>query len=158
MKTLATAASLLSLAAASYATTCRCGPYDACWPSNSDWAALNATVGGRLIATIPMGSPCHDTTVLPFHNITNGYNATACQVVRDGWRIPEYMQNFPSSIMAPYYDHRSCNPFDPPSTLCQIGNYVRLAINVTEKADIVAALRFVKLHNIRLVIKNTGHE
>ncbi|TEY32892.1 hypothetical protein BOTCAL_0709g00010 [Botryotinia calthae] len=38
---------------------CRSTPGDASWPSPADWAALNKTVGGRLLAPIPIGAPCH---------------------------------------------------------------------------------------------------
>lgn len=40
--------------------TCKCFPGDSCWPSEQEWDTFNATVGGRLIKTIPLGSPCHD--------------------------------------------------------------------------------------------------
>ncbi|KKY37574.1 putative isoamyl alcohol [Diaporthe ampelina] len=41
---------------------CRCLPGDACWPATSSWDSLNTTVGGKLIATVPIGSVCHDPT------------------------------------------------------------------------------------------------
>lgn len=63
-----------------------------------------------------------------------------------------------SSIMANVWANASCDPFTDPSTPCLLGNYVRYAINVTEPAHIVAGLEFVKKHNVRLVIRNTGHE
>lgn len=39
---------------------CKCFPGDACWPRPDEWSRLNKTVDGRLIATVPLGSPCHD--------------------------------------------------------------------------------------------------
>lgn len=50
-------------------STCRCMPGDLCWPDEDTWMGLNKSVGGRLIATIPLGSPCHDPT----------YDAQACR-------------------------------------------------------------------------------
>lgn len=41
---------------------CKYLPDDADWPSQDEWGTLNSTVGGRLVATIPLGSPCHDPT------------------------------------------------------------------------------------------------
>lgn len=41
---------------------CKYLPGDANWPSQDEWAALNSSVGGRLIATSPLGSACHDPT------------------------------------------------------------------------------------------------
>jgi hypothetical protein len=59
-------------------TTCKCYPGDACWPSDADWAALNSSVSGRLISTVPLGAPCHDPT----------YNAAACAAFQAGYNIP----------------------------------------------------------------------
>ncbi|KAK3308326.1 uncharacterized protein B0T15DRAFT_490914 [Chaetomium strumarium] len=42
--------------------TCRVLPGDTDWPSHAEWARLNETVGGRLIATVPLASACHDPT------------------------------------------------------------------------------------------------
>ena len=37
---------------------CRAFPGDVEWPSAAAWKALNLTVGGRLIAGVPLGRPC----------------------------------------------------------------------------------------------------
>lgn len=63
----------------SYSPSCRCLPGDDCWPSPQEWARLNATVQGRLIATVPLGAPCHDPT----------YNATECSYLQAEWPFPE---------------------------------------------------------------------
>jgi len=39
-----------------------------------------------------------------------------------------------------------------------LGKYVSYSINVTGADDVVAGIKFAKANNIRLVIKNTGHE
>ncbi len=53
-------------------------PDDEGWPSASKWAELNATVGGRLIQTVPIGSVCHD----PW------YDEAACSTLRANWTDP----------------------------------------------------------------------
>ncbi|PWW74392.1 FAD-binding domain-containing protein [Tuber magnatum] len=60
--------------------------------------------------------------------------------------------------MAPFYANRSCDPFTPIDSPCQVGAYIRYAINVTEPADIIAGIEFAKKNNVRLVIRNTGHD
>lgn len=60
-------------------TQCRCYPGESCWPSQAEWAALNSSVGGRLVATVPLGSPCHDPT----------YNATVCKSLQENWLLPQ---------------------------------------------------------------------
>jgi hypothetical protein len=54
---------------------CKCFPGDPCWPSDSEWDRLNSTVDGRLIATVPLGSPCHDPS----------FNAEECKHLQSEW-------------------------------------------------------------------------
>jgi hypothetical protein len=52
---------------------CKCYPGDTCYPSSTEWAKLNATVDGNLLAALPPTAPCY--------NSVDGiptYNATAC--------------------------------------------------------------------------------
>jgi hypothetical protein len=44
------------------APSCRYLPGDVGWPTAAQWNNLNSTVGGRLVTTYPLGSPCHDPT------------------------------------------------------------------------------------------------
>lgn len=60
--------------------------------------------------------------------------------------------------MNPAFQNQSCDPFTPTDQPCELGNYVSYSINVTEAADVVAGIKFAAEKNIRLVIKNTGHE
>jgi hypothetical protein len=39
-----------------------------------------------------------------------------------------------------------------------MGNYVAYAINVSTWEDVAAGVKFAQQNNIRLVIKNSGHE
>ena len=60
--------------------------------------------------------------------------------------------------MQSFFANQSCDPFTPRSTPCQLGNYVRYAVDVSTVADVQAAVWFAQLLNIRLVVRNTGHE
>ncbi|KAL8757325.1 MAG: hypothetical protein Q9199_002309 [Rusavskia elegans] len=60
--------------------------------------------------------------------------------------------------MAPFFANQSCDPFLPQTSPCEIGNYINYAVNVTEPSDIVKGVAFATEHNIRLVIRNTGHD
>ncbi|GAB1314565.1 6-hydroxy-D-nicotine oxidase [Madurella fahalii] len=128
--------------------TCKCFPGDACWPSEHEWDAFNRTVGGRLIKTIPLGSPCHDPH----------YNEALCEEVRAQWKLAPTHLVSPSSIQAAIFANASCDPFTPRSSACLLGNYVHYAVNVTGPEEIASTIRFAKKRNIRLVIKNTGHD
>ena len=60
--------------------------------------------------------------------------------------------------MQAYFANQSCDPFTAESSPCLVGNYVRYAINVTTSDDLIAGVKFASKNNIRLVIRNTGHE
>lgn len=60
--------------------------------------------------------------------------------------------------MNPAVQNQSCNPYTPTGRPCELGNYASYSINVTGAEDIIAGITFAKEKNVRLVIKNTGHE
>ncbi|KAI0896946.1 FAD-binding domain-containing protein [Annulohypoxylon nitens] len=135
---------------------CRTIPGDASWPSLADWASLNDTVDGRLVATIPIAAPCHNF----FSDSTNisTYNQAECAALRDAWFYPETHLPSSSSPMAYSFSNNSCNPWLEQNTSCTIGSHVLYTVNVTDISDLQEGLDFVKRHNIRLVIRNTGHD
>jgi hypothetical protein len=55
---------------------CRVIPGDVAWPLQWNWMALNASVDGRLIKTIPAAAPCH---IGPY------YNASRCATISAAW-------------------------------------------------------------------------
>lgn len=67
-------------------------------------------------------------------------------------------ERLPAEIMNPYYQNQSCDPFSPTSLSCTLGNYVVYSVNVSSAQDAIAGIKFARDNNIRLVIKNTGHE
>ncbi|KAK4493712.1 hypothetical protein PRZ48_014897 [Zasmidium cellare] len=60
--------------------------------------------------------------------------------------------------MAPYFTNNSCNPFLEPTAPCTLGNLAVYAVNATCTEDIAKTMDFVRRHNIRLTIRNTGHD
>jgi hypothetical protein len=60
--------------------------------------------------------------------------------------------------MAPLFANQSCDPFTAESKACLLGNYVNYAINVTNVNDVINGINFSTNHNVRLVVRNTGHE
>ncbi|KAL2126018.1 hypothetical protein VTI74DRAFT_1951 [Chaetomium olivicolor] len=127
---------------------CKCFPGDRCWPSSNDWNKLNQTVGGRLIATVPLAEACHNPN----------YDPVRCKTLQDEWQNPATHMDDSASVMAPFFANQSCDPFTAQSKPCTLGNYVRYAVEAQSAADITAAIQFAKSHNIRFVIRNTGHD
>lgn len=62
------------------------------------------------------------------------------------------------SIDSPWFQNQSCDPFTPTTQPCVLGSYVSYSISVESAQDVVAGINFARDHNVRLVIKNTGHE
>ncbi|GLA82316.1 hypothetical protein AtubIFM56815_006500 [Aspergillus tubingensis] len=143
--------SLLPIAVASTGSSCRCFPGDACWPSTQDWDTFNATLGGRLIATVPAASVCHyNSTFLP-------YDAAACEELLAVWNETRTHYETSYSPMAPWFANFSCDPYLP-DTPCTIQPLVRYAVNASSAQDYQATIEFATKHNIRLVVRNTGHD
>lgn len=132
--------------------TCRCYPDDKCWPSTADWESFNQTLGGKLIQTVPIASPCHDT----FPGVS--YDAAACADIQENWVRPALHDMTTHSTMAPIFANESCDPFTGRDAQCIIGSYVQYAVNATGASDYITTLDFARQRNIRLVIRNTGHD
>ncbi|KAL4879308.1 hypothetical protein BJY04DRAFT_193725 [Aspergillus karnatakaensis] len=130
------------------ADNCRCMPGDECWPSPATWSRFNQSIDGRLIATVPLGTPCHGAA----------YDEAACAALREEWTQPELHFETSSSIMAPFFANGSCDPFHPVDKPCTLDNYIVYAVNVSKPDHISEAIRFSTEHNIRTVIRNTGHD
>lgn len=139
---------LLAAATAAADQNCYCMAHQDCWPLATKWQSLNSTVQGRLVATVPIGTPCHDPT----------YDAAACAALQQQWTNPLTHIPSSSSIMQSYFANQSCDPFTDRTKPCTLGNYVAYAIKAQSTADVAAALAFAKANNIRVVVRNTGHE
>jgi FAD/FMN-containing dehydrogenase len=131
--------------------TCRCFPGDSCWPTDFEWGNFNDTIQGRLVATTPIASLCHDTEWAD-------YDAQGCAKLQSIWGLPATHYESSSSPMAPFASNMSCDPFTPRGVPCSFGNYVRYAVNASSIEHYRAALSFARQHNLRLVIRNTGHD
>ncbi|KAF8343329.1 FAD-binding domain-containing protein [Amanita rubescens] len=147
---------LLSHGSAKHPPSCRCLSYQPCWPSTSDFAQLESQLSVPLIKPIPPASACYP----PSH--PSGNCAAVQEHLTDAtWRsnLPGAMQilNFESyvfkngTIDACYYNTTLGYP-------CEQGNIPILGVEAQKVSDIQAAVRFAKKHNLKLIIKNTGHD
>ncbi|EFQ99475.1 6-hydroxy-D-nicotine oxidase [Nannizzia gypsea CBS 118893] len=130
---------------------CRCYPGEPCWPKQKQWDAFNSTIGGKLVATVPIGSPCHDSSFGPL-------DPTACTALKSKWNDPATHFTSSSSIMSPFFANASCDPFLSANTQCVTGTYVQYAVAATSTDDFQKTIAFAKDRNLRLVVRNTGHD
>ncbi|GAB1319752.1 hypothetical protein MFIFM68171_09962 [Madurella fahalii] len=130
---------------------CKAFPGDASWPSQSVWDSFNTTLDGALIKTVPLAAPCYSNWPQ--------YDPVACQHVRDNWLSPHFHVDDPTSAMFPIFQGRTCMPTDDPdSSNCTLGGYASYSVAVTKVRHIQLALNFARNTNVRLVVKNTGHD
>ncbi|KAI9642736.1 long-chain fatty acid-CoA ligase [Ciborinia camelliae] len=127
---------------------CRILPHDLTWPSSEAWLQLNFTVNGKLIHNIPLGSPCH----LP------NYDRARCESLKEAWIWPSEYLSSPSTIMSPYFQNATCDPWTPKENPCILGNEPEYSIDVSSAQDVISGITFARKNNLRLVIKNTGHD
>ncbi|OLN87343.1 putative FAD-linked oxidoreductase-like protein 18 [Colletotrichum chlorophyti] len=142
------------------ALNCKCAPGDPCWPSNEAWASLNDTISGQLLKTVLPASVCYKDQP--------NYDAAACETVIAKWTTPTFHSSNPVSVHSPWFANNSCNPIYENGTStagdalagsrgCTMGRYPAYSVNVTRAEDVQAAIRFAVENNIRLNVKNTGH-
>ncbi|KAM5346286.1 hypothetical protein ACJ41O_009291 [Fusarium nematophilum] len=129
-------------------SSCHAIPGDPEWPSEHVWNELNTTVNGQLIKTLPIGHVCHDPT----------FDSAKCDEVKAKWDDPNWRTSLSESILSPSFANNSCDPMSPRDTPCDVGGYAQYSVNVTCPEDVSAALQFARNHNVRAVVKNTGHD
>jgi hypothetical protein len=141
-----------------------CQPGQACWPSNDDWLRFNSTLNGRLIAVRPWPEPCFGQP---------RPDPVQCQLVQAQYT------NGPARADQPGYaeidnwtycydgtSESDCtiNADVPqlsllaPLRTCGAGRVSPYAVNVGSAADVQKAIAFAKARNIKIVVKNTGHD
>ncbi|KAG5762513.1 hypothetical protein H9Q72_009392 [Fusarium xylarioides] len=138
---------------------CRCTIGESCWPSAKTWGSLNSTVDGHLIRYIPPGAVCYK-----YHP---SYSPIARDEVIKQWSESKFHSSDPASLHTEW-GNAGCTPVYENGTSiygdvetgtrgCSNGGLPAYVVNATTVDHGVAALEFAGEHNIRLVIKNTGH-
>ena len=137
----------------------------------SQWNAFNQSLSGKLIADVPPALPCYPGPA---------YNAEACAAIDIELTEQSFVSQDPIALS---YPTGSCPPINAtagspctiadrptdtcpngnhtaaaPAGTCSIGDQPRYTVNATKIADVVAGVNFAREKNIRLVIRNTGHD
>lgn len=137
---------------AANSTDCRCFPGDPCWPSSQKWTDFNTTLGGKLISTVPLGSVCHTK------GDSSAFDKDACAILIADWGFPATHYTTCASPMASWFSNSSCSPFMPRDSPCTATALQRYAVNVSGVEDVQSTIKFARDNNIRLAIRNTGHD
>ncbi|KAF8260277.1 FAD-binding domain-containing protein [Lactarius quietus] len=123
---------------------CRNQPGDPGYPTDSDWATLNDTIGGRLVTVVPSVEACREL------------GCTEAQ-----WESGIFRQTIPGAMNAYNWEQH----YTPPAELCLLngttcaqGDVPLYAVNATTVQHIQAGILFSKAHDLRVVIKSSGHD
>ena len=108
-------------------------PGDSTWPSSASWDALKRDVGGRLL--VPNS---------PFTNCLMRSDA-ACEVALNSQRNPFYLgDQVALTQTSGWVDAWTSQPS-------------AYAVAAASTADVAAAVKFARIHDLRLVVKGGGH-
>lgn len=152
----------------SSATKVYCTPGQSCWPTTAQWNAFNNTLSGRLIKVTPWQDPCFTKP--------NGFNLLQCTAVKVNYFDGTTRGNQVGATQTDNWSYCATNAgpvgdcslvasttgqLDPTpisDRVCSFGRLSPYTVSISNEHDAVLAFAFAKLHNIKVVIKNTGHE
>jgi hypothetical protein len=123
-------------------------PGDSSYPSVASWHAFNNTLGGKLIAPQPAASVCYSSSG----------NSSACQAVVKGSLDANFVAKDPIQVDWPWWSGNKCPASPVSSDGCHLGNYSNYVVRAESAADVSLGVKFAAKHNLRLVVKNTGHD
>lgn len=127
-------------------------PGDSCWPSAAEWQQLNASIHGQLIASQPIARSCYPGPAA---------DAAQCSAVSSQWRNVSFQIDSPIGYPQPF--DLPCPPVNAsagevPAGTCTLGNAPVFTVNATHADHVAAGVVFARRHNIRLVVRDTGHD
>ncbi|KAF2004791.1 isoamyl alcohol oxidase [Amniculicola lignicola CBS 123094] len=133
---------------------CKTYPGDAAWPTASTWSTLNSTVGGNLFKVVPPGASCYNS-----FGGASMYNQQQCSAANSGWSKEDWHAEQQVTNMWTFYTNHTCNPTATRSSgQCTLGHLPEYVIMAKAKEHIKAGVDFARENNLRLVIRNTGHD
>ncbi|TLD11900.1 hypothetical protein PspLS_11255 [Pyricularia sp. CBS 133598] len=127
---------------------CKVTPQDEDWPTAEEWGRLNSSISGRLIKPLPPGALCHPDQ--------SSHSTDGCLLTQSQWRNPSFHLVDPVSVDWDNWTNDTCAP-DPEFGCSDVG-YPVYVVNATEPEHVQAGVDFARNNNIRLVVKNSGHD
>ncbi|KAJ8082047.1 hypothetical protein PM082_007893 [Marasmius tenuissimus] len=136
--------------------SCKCLYGDACWPTESDFAELSSRLSQPLIRPVPSASACYSVD-----NSSPDCVAAKANAFNGTWRADQpgtyqYL-NFEAYVL-PNGTVSACYLNATLEFPCEQGSVPPLGVDARDVGDVQAAVRFAAEKNLRLVVKNTGHD
>ncbi|KAF4909658.1 FAD-linked oxidoreductase ZEB1 [Colletotrichum fructicola] len=112
------------------------------------WAALNESLGGRLLQPAAPGAVCHPGEP--------SYDAGRCAAAQAGWSRFDFHKADPVSVMWDNWSNDTCLP--DAAYLCRADGYSAFVVNATTPEHVKFGVDFAREKNVRLIVKSTGHD
>ncbi|GAB1316789.1 hypothetical protein MFIFM68171_06999 [Madurella fahalii] len=129
---------------------CKAFPGDPSWPDEEEWARLNRTLGGALLKPLPPASVCYRTSP--------NFDAEACDFLINNASRTSFYFDDPLTVLTQWPQGNTCLLSQRQTGNCTQGGFPVYVVNATTVKHVQAAVNFARNKNIRLVIKNTGHD
>ena len=125
---------------------CKVQPEDTTWPSEEQWARLNATVGGNLLKPHPVGAACYPDRP--------EYSKDTCAYLLGPAAATRFFFDDPLTALTTWGEGATClQLLNTTGRTCAQGGFPVYVVNATSVRDIQAAINFARNQNLRLVIK-----
>ncbi|KAL7624629.1 hypothetical protein AAE478_006198 [Parahypoxylon ruwenzoriense] len=131
---------------------CKTYPGDKSWPPRPAWGLLRILLGGSLIEGVPAAAPCYPDWPQ--------YNEDKCASITSQWQTPQYQLSQPLGIQYYAFEGVSCLPpsLTRAGAKCTLGGMPSYVVRATNVAQIQLAVNFARNLNLRLIVKNKGHD
>ncbi|KAI9566811.1 hypothetical protein HD554DRAFT_2024697 [Boletus coccyginus] len=135
---------------------CLCTYGQSCWPSASTFSQLQSQVSQPLVYPLPTASACY-----PPSNPSGN-----CTTVLDNWYDGNWRSSMPGSMEATNFETfifqngtiDACYLNTTITGTCGQGSVPVIGVDARSVEDIQAAITFAVQQNLKLVVKNTGHD
>ena len=131
-------------------SSCRCLYGQPCWPNKSEFATLATRLSQPILHPLPPPFPCYPPSA-PSGNCSE---VIGCNIWRSDQPGAMQLTNYEVFIF-------------PNKTTCYINAtwefhvvrevYHLVGVDARSRTDIQAAVNFARKHNLKLVVKSTGH-
>ncbi|KAI0298128.1 hypothetical protein B0F90DRAFT_1669171 [Multifurca ochricompacta] len=118
-------------------------------------STFNASIGGKLHNERPTGAPCYPTDP--------AYDPAACDTITKNYQDDQWREDLFGNFEQINWE--TCTSSDaclvPPNSntsTCGQGSVPSYSVHATSSEEVVKYVKFATTHNLRMVIKNTGHD
>lgn len=129
------------------------------WPSASEWASLNASLGGRLENLRPWAAVCYSSDPL--------FDYDECQTVLTGYDNDTMRESVPAALL--WANWEACgygngcplnysNPQIIQDQVCRQGTTPPYSVTISNASDASIVVKWAVKNKVKLTVKNTGHD